>query len=116
MDSSRRRTSPRALVEPQDKNGRGSKINTEHLRTFLEIARANSFTKAARNRKRSQPGVSAQIRALEQELDAALFRRYTHSIALTEAGEVFVRYAEQILELHWRAKCEIERVRTVEQG
>lgn len=87
------------------------RIDLEQLRTFLEIVRWNSFSKAARNRRRSQPAVSAQIRVLERELKAALFLRSGNSIALTPAGAAFVRYAEDILELHWRAQDEIAKLR-----
>lgn len=93
-------------------SARKSKIDLEQLRTFLEIVRAKSFSRAARNRNRSQPAVSAQIRVLEKELDTALFWRSSNSIALTPAGVLFVRYAEEILDLHWRAQAEISKLRS----
>ena len=85
-------------------------MDVEQLKTFLEIVRAKSFSQAARNRKRSQPAVSAQIRVLEKELNTTLFARAGNSVTLTAAGAVFVRYAENILDLHGRAHDEISKL------
>ena len=98
-------------MKPVLEAARKYKIDLEQLRTFLEIVRWRSFSRAARNRHRSQPAVSAQIRVLERELNAELFQRSGPSIALTPAGSVFVRYAQDILELHSRAQDEIANLK-----
>jgi DNA-binding transcriptional LysR family regulator len=100
-----------AAMQPSSEAARKSRIDLEQLKTFLEIARSNSFSRAARIRNRSQPAVSAQIRVLEEELNTALFLRSRNCISLTPAGAVFLRYAEEILELHWRAQDEIAKLR-----
>ncbi len=74
-------------------------MDLDQLHTFLEIVRLKSFSKAAQSCFRTQPAVSAQVRQLEHELNASLFERLGTKIALTEAGRIFARHAEQILEL-----------------
>lgn len=64
----------------------------------LEVARQKSFSKAARELYVTQPAISHQISALEEELQAKLFIRDTHSVSLTPDGEKFCKYAEKIVE------------------
>ena len=47
-------------------------MDLDQLHTFLEIVRLKSFSKAAQTCFRTQPAISAQIRQLEQELNASL--------------------------------------------
>ena len=58
-------------------------MDLDQLHTFLEIVRLKSFSKAAQSCFRTQPAVSAQVRQLEQELNAPLFERLGTKIALT---------------------------------
>ena len=69
-------------------------MDLDQLHTFLEIVRLKSFSKAAQSCYRTQPAVSAQVRQLEQEMNAPLFARLGTKIALTPAGDIFARYAE----------------------
>jgi DNA-binding transcriptional LysR family regulator len=73
-------------------------MDFDQLETFLEVARHNSFSRAAERRFRTQPAISAQIRSLEEEVSARLFDRSGGKVALTAAGKVFQQYAEQTLE------------------
>ena len=70
-------------------------MDLDQLHTFLEIVRLKSFSKAALSCYRTQPAVSAQVRQLEQELNAPLFERLGTKIALTPAGRIFADHAEQ---------------------
>lgn len=74
-------------------------MDFDQLRTFIEVAKLGSFSRAAEKVLRSQPAVSAQIRQLEQEYGQKLFDRNTKSVRLTPAGEVVLDYARQLLEL-----------------
>lgn len=74
-------------------------MDFDQLVTFLEVAKLQSFSRAAKKIFRSQPAVSAQIQQLEQECDAKLFDRNSKSVTLTEAGKLFLTYAERLLEL-----------------
>lgn len=70
-----------------------------HLNTFLMVAKQLSFYKAAKKLHYAQSSVSAQIMALEDELDVKLFDRLGRRILLTEAGEQLLPYAEKIVAL-----------------
>jgi DNA-binding transcriptional LysR family regulator len=91
-------------------------MDLDQLHTFLEIVRLKSFSKAAQSCFRTQPAVSAQVRQLEQELNASLFERLGTKIALTPAGRIFADYAEQILELRRRARDSINELERVPRG
>lgn len=74
-------------------------MDFDQLKTFIEVAKLGSFSRAAEKVLRSQPAVSAQIRQLEQEYGQKLFDRNTKSVRLTPAGEVVLDYARQLLSL-----------------
>lgn len=57
------------------------------LRTFLAVYRAGSLTTAARMLRVSQPTVTAQVRALEQQLDRRLFERLPRGVAATSVAD-----------------------------
>ena len=73
-------------------------MDLHQLRGFYEIARTRSFTRAADKLFLSQPAISLQIKALEDELGKALFDRKRREIRLTEAGEVLFKYVQQIFD------------------
>lgn len=60
------------------------------LRTFVAVADAGSFTKAATTVHRSQAAVSMQIKRLEQMLGTTLFARDTRNLALTRPGNTLL--------------------------
>ncbi|OON67996.1 LysR substrate-binding domain-containing protein [Hymenobacter sp. CRA2] len=70
------------------------------LRVFQAVARHLSFTKAAQELCITQPAVTKHIRELERSYDQRLFERRGNRVSLTEAGQLLVRYAEQVHELH----------------
>ena len=61
-----------------------------------EVYKEKSFSKAAHNLYISQPYLSAKIKAIEEKLGAPIFDRSTTPIRLTEAGEVYIKAAEDI--------------------
>ncbi|MCS7026180.1 MAG: LysR family transcriptional regulator [Bryobacteraceae bacterium] len=91
-------------------------MDLDQLHTFLEIVRLKSFSKAAQSCFRTQPAISAQVRQLEQELNAPLFDRLGTRIALTPAGKIFAEYAEQILDLRRRAQDAINELERTPRG
>ena len=60
---------------------------------FVKIAETLSFSKASKQLFITQSTLSQQIHQLEQEMQTPLFQRNTHSVSLTEAGEVLLPYA-----------------------
>ena len=69
------------------------------LRYFLMVAKEQSFTRAAEQLHITQPTLSRQLAALEQELDTRLFQRNGHSITLTSEGILLKRRALEIVDL-----------------
>lgn len=73
---------------------------------FLAIIENKNFSITAKKLYISQPALSNQINAMEQELGVKLFLRDTHTVTLTEAGEVLYRYFSELLELYETALSE----------
>lgn len=72
------------------------------LRYFLIVAKEQSFTKAAEQLHITQPTLSRQLAALEEELGCALFHRGGRSITLTDEGILLKRRALEIIDLEDR--------------
>jgi DNA-binding transcriptional LysR family regulator len=72
-------------------------MELRHLRYFVAIAEERSFTRAAERLWVAQPGLSSQIRRLEEELGIKLFERHSRGVDLTAAGEVFLGRARAAL-------------------
>lgn len=79
--------------------GRESFMNTKHLSYFLEIAKQKNMNKAAESLFVSQSSLSQYLSRLEEELGALLFYRQKGNMTLTQAGEIYYRYAKQVLDL-----------------
>ncbi len=73
-------------------------MELRHLRYFLAVARARSFTRAAANLNMAQPPLSRQIQQLEEELGTTLIHRGTRPFQLTEPGRLFYEHCVQVLE------------------
>lgn len=82
-------------------------MDTELLKTFLEVRRTRHFGKAGDNLHLTQAAVSARIRQLEGLLGVTLFTRYRNNIQLTRAGERLVPHAEAVLLAWTRATHDI---------
>lgn len=85
-------------------------VDLKHLRYFLAVADAGTFTAAAERLRMTQPALSRAIRALEGELDTALFIRTSQGTELTEAGRVLARDARDLVE---RAEAALTRAARV---
>lgn len=75
------------------------RLNYHYLRYFWTVAREGSLRKASERLHVSQPTISAQVKALEQQLGEPLTRRAGRGLALTEAGRRVADYAEEIFTL-----------------
>lgn len=80
-------------------------VRLAHLRTFREVARRGSFSRAGEALRLSQPAVSLHVRQLEEAFGAALLERVGKRAFLTAAGEVVLAHGE-------RAFAELEAART----
>ncbi|MCX6951647.1 MAG: LysR family transcriptional regulator [Verrucomicrobia bacterium] len=74
-------------------------LNYHHLRYFWMVAREGGLRRAAEKLHVSPPSISAQIRELEDALGEKLFRRSGRGNVLTDAGQVALRYADEIFSL-----------------
>ena len=78
------------------------------LRYFLTVAKEQNFTKAAEQLNITQPTLSRQLAAFEEELGTALFIRGSRSITLTEAGILLKRRALEIIDLEEKILDELK--------
>jgi len=79
-------------------------LDNFRLVVFRAVAEQLSFRKAAEELYLTQPAVSLQIKALEEDLGVQLFDRSGSRIALTAAGEVLLDYSKQVSTLLVRAE------------
>ena len=79
-------------------------MNTTQLQCFIAVAETLSFAAASRKLSVTQPAVTQQIRALEDELGAKLFERTTRSVKLTPAGFTFLADARSMISICERAR------------
>ncbi len=73
-------------------------MDLQHLRSFVAIAEEGHLTRASERLFTSQPAISAQIKALEEELGVTLFDRTPRGMSLTPQGERLLDRARRILE------------------
>lgn len=78
------------------------------LRYFLTVAKEQNFTKAAEQLHITQPTLSRQLAALEEELGTMLFHRGSRNLTLTEDGLLLKRRALEILDLEDKIIDEIK--------
>ncbi|WP_237690785.1 LysR family transcriptional regulator [Paenibacillus caui] len=78
---------------------------------FMAVCEELHFTKAAEKMGISQPNLSLQIKALEDEIGVPLFDRIGKRISLTEAGAVLLKHCKDIFQNMENAKSEISELR-----
>lgn len=96
----------------EDELGVGFMIELEQLRQLVAFAEYGTLSKAAEALHISQPSLSRNMQALEEDLQAVLFTRQKNRITLNETGQVAVKQARQVL---LEAAELTERVRLAER-
>ncbi|MBM7440155.1 LysR family transcriptional regulator [Streptomyces sp. HB132] len=91
-------------------------MHFQQLAYFVAVAEARHFTRAAELVHVSQPSLSQQIKALENELGAELFSRARGNIALTDAGEALLPLARRILADADTARHEVQELVQLRRG
>lgn len=97
----------------KEKQGKICSVEIYQLKVFLEVARHLSFTEAADALNLTQPAVSAKIRALESELETALFHRLGRKVKLTKVGEYLAEAGLNLIELEAQL---LEEINEIKQG
>src|SRR6202140_2050740 len=91
-------------------------MELRHIRYFLAVAEERHFTKAASKVGIARPPLSQQIKDLEGEVGAALFRRLAHGAELTEAGKAFLAGVKEMPLTAERATMAARRAARGETG
>ncbi|HBS42369.1 MAG TPA: LysR family transcriptional regulator [Oceanospirillales bacterium] len=84
-------------------------MDTDLLKTFMEVSRTRHFGRAAENLYLTQSAVSFRVRQLEDILGVELFSRQRNNIQLTPAGEKLMPLAESSVLLEQRIRSEVAR-------
>lgn len=91
-------------------------MNLKQLRYFLVVAEEKQITAAAKRLYIAQPPLSYQLKQLEKELGAQLVKRTAHGIELTDAGQIFQSYANEIISLAQNAENQVHKTISGELG
>lgn len=91
-------------------------MNLKQLRYFLVVAEEKQITAAAKRLYIAQPPLSYQLKQLEKELGAQLFKRTSHGIELTDVGQIFQSYANEIISLAQNAENQVHKTISGELG
>jgi len=91
-------------------------LDSRQIRTFCAVARAGSFTQAARELHLTQSAVSHSMKALESETGCRLLDRLGKKVVLTQAGEQLLHHAARILQEMENAQAALARLGKWGQG
>src|SRR5450755_4747944 len=73
-------------------------MELNHLQSFIAVAKLGHLTRAAETLHLSQPALSGQIKALEENLGVTLFERSSSGMALTTSGRRLLEDAQRVIE------------------
>ena len=100
-------------IMPNRNHSKGDRYGTESITYFLIVAKEQSFTKAAEQLHITQPTLSRQLAALEDELGTRLFCRGGRNITLTDDGLLLKRRALEMIDLEDKIVDEIKGMRSI---
>ncbi|RKD33154.1 selenium metabolism-associated LysR family transcriptional regulator [Thermohalobacter berrensis] len=82
-------------------------MDFRQLETFVEVAKAKSFSEAGKKLYLTQPTVTNHIQNLEKELGTLLLNRCGKKVSLTEAGTILFKYAIDIINMRDMAQFDL---------
>ncbi len=91
-------------------------MDMQQLRLLVSVSQTLNFSETAKKYFITQPAVSHQIKALEQELDVVLLFRNGHNVRFTAEGLAFLEYAMSILDLENQARTVVRNLATGSAG
>jgi DNA-binding transcriptional LysR family regulator len=91
-------------------------LDINQLEVLIAVAEERGFSRAAERLYRTQPAISQAIRRLEEEVGVPLFDRSSKDGTLTDAGQVLLRYAQQMINLRRDAQEAIKELKGLHRG
>lgn len=91
-------------------------MDIRQLKTFVEVARVRSFSKAAESLFLTQPTVSNHIQSLEKEFDTILINRLSKGLTLTDAGQLLYQNALDIINTYETARYQLDSYKGKVEG
>lgn len=85
-------------------------MELRHLRYFIAVAEALSFTKAAVKLRLAQPSLTPQVRNLEDEIGVRLLDRANNRVTLTDEGKRFLYDAKRLLTMADESISAVQRM------
>jgi DNA-binding transcriptional LysR family regulator len=86
-------------------------MELNHLQSFIAVAKLGHLTRAAETLHLSQPALSGQIKALEENLGVTLFERSSSGMSLTTSGRQLLEDAQRVIEAVQNLKNAAQRLR-----
>ncbi|QQK77183.1 LysR family transcriptional regulator [Salicibibacter cibarius] len=91
-------------------------MDIRQLQYFMEVAKSQSFTRAASYLHVSQPSLSKAIKRLEDELDVPLFHRSSKQLQLTDAGKAVLNNTKHVLNSFHHLTAELSDMMNLKKG
>lgn len=91
-------------------------MNIRKLQYLCTIAKEQNITKAAQTLFVAQPYLSSLISNIEKELGVKIFDRTVTPLQLTYEGQIYIRYAKQVIDLHHLMEKELQDVKELKSG
>ncbi|WP_378952996.1 LysR family transcriptional regulator [Pelosinus sp. sgz500959] len=91
-------------------------MDIRNLECLIEVARHKNFSKAAEMMYISQPSISRAIKELEAQFGIILFYRDTKSVELTDAGEIILKQAQQIVSSFQNITSQLGDLKKMQSG
>lgn len=91
-------------------------VKLDLYKIFCEVAKSQSFSKAAASLYMTQPAVSQSIMQLEKELETRLFTRAPKGVTLTNEGQLLFEYANSAINLIGKGEKELSEVKDLMAG
>lgn len=91
-------------------------MNFQHLRLFVRVASTHNISQAGQELGLSAAVASTHLSKLEEDVGVRLLNRTTRKVSLTEEGEAFLPYAEDVLESVEAAEASVGSAKTSPSG
>ena len=90
-------------------------MELNHVKEFIALTKTENYLEAAENLFISQSSLSKHIKSLETELGTSLFDRTTRQVKLNEAGKVFLKYAQQLIDVQHQCNTALINLKEAEE-